>query len=59
MSLENAINGCRRQLKRKLKSKNNCSATIHFTRIIFRFIDGETALLLTVGEHSWIYNLKF
>lgn len=26
-------------------------------RIIFRFIDGETVLFLTVGSHDWIYNL--
>ncbi|PIR75753.1 MAG: type II toxin-antitoxin system mRNA interferase toxin, RelE/StbE family [Candidatus Magasanikbacteria bacterium CG10_big_fil_rev_8_21_14_0_10_43_9] len=25
-------------------------------RIIFRFIDGETILFLTVGPHDWIYN---
>lgn len=27
-------------------------------RIIFRFIDGETTLLLTVGPHDWIYKIK-
>ena len=28
-------------------------------RIIFRFIDGNTVLFLTVGPHDWIYKLKF
>ena len=28
-------------------------------RIAFRFIDGTTALFLTVGPHDWIYKLKF
>lgn len=28
-------------------------------RIAFRFIDGETALFLTVGPRDWIYKLKF
>lgn len=28
-------------------------------RIVFRFIDGDTALFLTVGPHDWIYKLKF
>lgn len=28
-------------------------------RIAFRFIDGNTALFLTVGPHDWIYKLKF
>lgn len=28
-------------------------------RIAFRFIDGETALFLTVGPHDWVYKLKF
>ena len=28
-------------------------------RILFRFVDGETALFLTVGPHDWIYKLKF
>ena len=28
-------------------------------RIAFRFIDGDTALFLTVGPHDWIYKLKF
>lgn len=28
-------------------------------RIVFRFIDGDTALFLTVGPHDWIYRLKF
>ncbi|MBI2409831.1 type II toxin-antitoxin system RelE/ParE family toxin [Candidatus Kaiserbacteria bacterium] len=26
-------------------------------RIIFRFIDGSTALFLTCGPHSWIYRI--
>ena len=28
-------------------------------RIIFRFINGNTVLFLTVGPHDWIYKLKF
>lgn len=28
-------------------------------RIIFRFIDGRTALFLTVGTHDWVYKLNF
>ncbi|OHA89956.1 MAG: hypothetical protein A2832_01560 [Candidatus Zambryskibacteria bacterium RIFCSPHIGHO2_01_FULL_44_22b] len=28
-------------------------------RILFRFINGNTALFLTVGPHDWIYKLKF
>ena len=28
-------------------------------RIIFRFISTNKALFLTVGPHSWIYNIKF
>jgi len=28
-------------------------------RILFRFVDGETALFLTVGPHDWIYKLQF
>ena len=28
-------------------------------RIAFRFIDGDTALFLTVGPHDWVYKLKF
>ena len=28
-------------------------------RIAFRFIDGETVLLLTAGPHDWIYKLNF
>ena len=28
-------------------------------RIIFRFIDGNTVLFLTIGPHDWIYKLKF
>ena len=28
-------------------------------RIVFRFVDGKTALFLTVGPHDWIYKLKF
>jgi toxin HigB-1 len=28
-------------------------------RIIFRFVDGNTVLFLTVGPHDWIYKLKF
>ncbi|OHA88611.1 MAG: hypothetical protein A3C70_01015 [Candidatus Zambryskibacteria bacterium RIFCSPHIGHO2_02_FULL_43_14] len=28
-------------------------------RIIFRFMEGNTVLFLTVGPHDWIYKLKF
>ena len=28
-------------------------------RVIFRFIDGQTALFLTVGAHDWVYKLNF
>ena len=28
-------------------------------RVAFRFVDGKTALLLTVGPHDWIYRLQF
>ncbi len=28
-------------------------------RIIFRFIDGETVLFLTIGPHDWIYKIRF
>ncbi|MEK7461828.1 MAG: type II toxin-antitoxin system RelE/ParE family toxin [Patescibacteria group bacterium] len=28
-------------------------------RIIFRFINGNTVLFLTIGPHDWIYKLKF
>ncbi len=28
-------------------------------RIALRFIDGNTALFLTIGPHDWIYKLKF
>lgn len=28
-------------------------------RILFRFVDRETVLFLTVGPHDWIYKLKF
>lgn len=28
-------------------------------RIIFRFVEGDTVLFLTVGPHDWIYKLKF
>lgn len=28
-------------------------------RIIFRFIDGKTALFLTVGTHDWVYKFDF
>ena len=28
-------------------------------RIIFRFVEGNTVLFLTVGPHDWIYKLKF
>ena len=28
-------------------------------RIIFRFVNGNTVLFLTIGPHDWIYKLKF
>lgn len=28
-------------------------------RILFRFIDGNTVLFLTVGPHDWIYKIRF
>lgn len=28
-------------------------------RILFRFVDGRTALFLTVGPHDWIYKVHF
>lgn len=28
-------------------------------RIVFRFIDGQTVLFLTIGPHDWVYRLKF
>lgn len=28
-------------------------------RIIFRFVDKDTVLFLTVGSHDWIYKIKF
>lgn len=28
-------------------------------RVIFRFIDGESALFLAIGPHQWIYRFKF
>lgn len=28
-------------------------------RIFFRFLDGQTVLLLTIGPHDWVYKLKF
>jgi len=28
-------------------------------RILFRFVNGNTVLFLTVGPHDWIYKLKF
>lgn len=28
-------------------------------RIIFRFINGNKVLFLTIGPHSWIYKVKF
>ena len=28
-------------------------------RIIFRFIDGNTVLFLSVGPHDWVYRIKF
>ena len=28
-------------------------------RIIFRFLDGNKVIFLTVGPHDWIYKIKF
>jgi mRNA-degrading endonuclease RelE of RelBE toxin-antitoxin system len=28
-------------------------------RILFRFLDGQTAVFLTVGPHNWIYKIGF
>lgn len=28
-------------------------------RVIFRFIDGKTALFLTVGPHDWVYRFRW
>lgn len=28
-------------------------------RIVFRFLDNNTALFLTCGHHNWIYRLRF
>ena len=28
-------------------------------RIIFRFLDGKTALFLTVGPHDWVYRVRW
>lgn len=28
-------------------------------RILFRFLDGEVALFLAIGPHSWIYKINF
>lgn len=42
------------------KDKNVWSFRIDKSyRIIFRFIDGNTVLFLTVGPHDWIYKIKF
>lgn len=46
----------------KLEPKNKQLWSIRVDksyRIIFRFVDGNTALFLTVGPHDWIYKLKF
>ena len=46
----------------KLEPKNKELWSIRIDksyRIVFRFIDGNTALFLTVGPHDWIYKLKF
>ncbi|OIO19870.1 MAG: hypothetical protein AUJ37_01620 [Candidatus Magasanikbacteria bacterium CG1_02_41_34] len=43
----------------KLKPRHNEIWSIRIDkkyRIIFRFVDGETILFLTVGSHDWIYN---
>jgi len=28
-------------------------------RIIFRFLDGKTAVFLTVGPHDWVYRVRW
>lgn len=28
-------------------------------RILFRFVDGNTVLFLTIGPHDWIYKIRF
>ena len=28
-------------------------------RVVFRFIDNNTILFLTIGPHDWIYKIKF
>lgn len=28
-------------------------------RIVFRFLDGQKALFLTIGPHDWVYRVKF
>lgn len=28
-------------------------------RIIFRFLDNNVALFLTIGPHDWVYKIKF
>ncbi|OGG49751.1 hypothetical protein A3C18_01040 [Candidatus Kaiserbacteria bacterium RIFCSPHIGHO2_02_FULL_54_11b] len=28
-------------------------------RVLFRFLDGQTVALITVGTHDWVYRLHF
>lgn len=46
----------------KLEPKEKARWTFRIDRryrIAFRFLDGKTALLLTVGPHDWIYKLHW
>jgi plasmid maintenance system killer protein len=46
----------------KLEPKNKQAWSIRVDkkyRIIFRFLDNNDVLLLTVGPHDWIYKIKF
>jgi len=44
----------------KLEPKNNQVWSFRVDqeyRVIFRFLDGRTALFLTIGTHRWIYRI--
>jgi len=44
----------------KLKPRKNELWSIRIDkkyRILFRFVDGDSVLFLTVGSHDWIYSL--
>ena len=46
--------------KLELKNKQVWSFRIDKSyRIIFRFLDGDKILFLTVGHHNWIYKFNF